>query len=142
MGDPFGSYVQFVRRFVQSQETDAPNTLYVYGRGNNGKSTFKRMVIKAFPKKTCTLPSGIIELSSSHSAFERYCRQIPTDAKICFIEEGTQIMDPIRMCQLAHRFPQIGFIINSNLSPPTELTAITLNCSNKFIDRNFKVHVA
>jgi len=118
-------YTEFVNRFVQQNKSDQSNSLYVYGNGNNGKSTRKKHIEETFPEVTYSLPAQIIDRKSSHRIFEYLCRQIPTNARLCFIDESTH-MEPIRMEQLAHRFPNVGFIINSNLSPPADLNAILL----------------
>ena len=114
--DPSGVYRDFVKGALRSQPQKS--ILWVWGDGNNGKTTLGRAVQKAYPHQTINLSPD----------FEG---PVPEEIRLAFVRDP-----PLGWIPGPSEVPMI---IESNHAPPTELDCVSLRVSGHFNDRTHKV---
>lgn len=133
-----GQYLSFARSFLCGDSNAGYNLLYVYGDGNNGKTTLFETVKRSSPDKVACVPFPI----SNHRFYEKIIAEGISFVRINneSADRGDlsgQIIEEIN--GFVARYPNVGFIIESNYQPPDELKCIKLLCKERFNDKSFNV---
>jgi len=140
--------------YLDSNEADSSHIIYIYGTGANGKTSFIKALMAAYPRKLWVFPYNFLHnyetLSESHKKIANKCLTDPSHPIIVFseIDENDHIAVNERVkniAQLITQFEKNGIDVDNEKKKLTKcfifVSNIPLNNngdSNKILCCHFK----
>ncbi|SNW62385.1 Hypothetical protein ORPV_481 [Orpheovirus IHUMI-LCC2] len=129
--DPTNTYLQFVKNFLGTKDSSSVgnrNLLYVHGNGNNGRSTLFTNIRNAFENEVWTYDTNKISLKDVEKFLQVHNTKL---LRFCDYNDfrGEYVLE---LEKIANKYPDVGFIVESNVAVPEGFSGLVLKCVNSF----------